>query len=339
MKRAIGVIANPASGKDIRRLVAYGAISDNLEKVNMIRRVIMGARSMGVTDLYYMPDYFGIVPTALDGMYADHKAYVAGMRIHRLDMPMTGTEADSTAASRIMRELEVECVIVLGGDGTSRAVAKESGDTALIPISTGTNNVFPRHLEGTIAGMAAGAYVSGELPDTASLVIRSKRLDIYRNGQLEDIALIDAVVMEDQEIASRAIWSAEPFRQILLTRCSAHYIGVSSIGGQLSEIEPDEPYGYVIQVGPAGTSVRAPIAPGLFVDVPVACHRPLHMGEQEGICQVPCIIAVDGERNVSFFRDDKGYIELTWKGPILLQVEKTLRAARASGLFQNTLGV
>lgn len=339
MKRAIGIIANPASGKDIRRLVAYGTTSDNVEKINKIRCAIMGARSLGVTDLYYMPDYFGIVPTALSGMYAEHKAYVAGMRIRRLDMPMTGTEADSTTAARLMREQGVECIIVLGGDGTSRAVARESGEGVLIPISTGTNNVFPRPLEGTIAGMAAGAYASGELPNTANLVTHSKRLDIYRNGHLEDIALIDAVVLEDQQIASRAMWSAEPFRQILLTRCSAHYIGVSSIGGQLAEIKPDEPYGYVIQVGPAGTSVRAPIAPGLFVDVSVARHWSLNVGEREDICQAPCIIAVDGERNVSFFEGDKGYIELTWNGPLLLQVEETLRAARISGLFQNTLGI
>jgi predicted polyphosphate/ATP-dependent NAD kinase len=32
--KPVGIIANPASGKDIRRLVAYGSVFDNNEKVN-----------------------------------------------------------------------------------------------------------------------------------------------------------------------------------------------------------------------------------------------------------------------------------------------------------------
>ncbi|MDI9377286.1 MAG: ATP-NAD kinase, partial [Synergistota bacterium] len=31
----VGIIANPASGKDIRRLVAHGSVFDNIEKVNI----------------------------------------------------------------------------------------------------------------------------------------------------------------------------------------------------------------------------------------------------------------------------------------------------------------
>lgn len=32
----IGIIANPASGKDIRRLVSYATVIDNNEKVNIM---------------------------------------------------------------------------------------------------------------------------------------------------------------------------------------------------------------------------------------------------------------------------------------------------------------
>ena len=38
----VGIIANPASGKDIRRLVAHGSVFNNNEKVNIVRRVILG---------------------------------------------------------------------------------------------------------------------------------------------------------------------------------------------------------------------------------------------------------------------------------------------------------
>lgn len=42
-----------------------------------------------------------------------------------------------------MAERGARCIVTLGGDGTNRAVAKESGAIPLVPISTGTNNVFP----------------------------------------------------------------------------------------------------------------------------------------------------------------------------------------------------
>ncbi|HEY5871002.1 MAG TPA: ATP-NAD kinase, partial [Candidatus Tectomicrobia bacterium] len=38
----VGIIANPSSGKDIRRLVAHGSVFNNNEKVNIVRRVLLG---------------------------------------------------------------------------------------------------------------------------------------------------------------------------------------------------------------------------------------------------------------------------------------------------------
>jgi len=62
----VGIIANPASGKDIRRLVAHGSVFDNIEKVNIVRRILLGLEAAGVDKVLYMPDYFGIVPRALE---------------------------------------------------------------------------------------------------------------------------------------------------------------------------------------------------------------------------------------------------------------------------------
>ena len=44
MMGPIGIIANPASGKDIRRLVAHASVFDNQEKRNILRRAIHGAQ-------------------------------------------------------------------------------------------------------------------------------------------------------------------------------------------------------------------------------------------------------------------------------------------------------
>lgn len=40
---SIGIIANPASGKDIRRLVSYATTIDNQEKVNIVKRIVLAA--------------------------------------------------------------------------------------------------------------------------------------------------------------------------------------------------------------------------------------------------------------------------------------------------------
>ena len=87
-----------------------------------------------------MPDYYGIVRRAVDGLFRGHRL---PLDIAEIDMEMTATQADSCQAALQMNQDGVDCIITLGGDGTNRMVAKACGDIPLVPISTGTNNVFP----------------------------------------------------------------------------------------------------------------------------------------------------------------------------------------------------
>ena len=131
-----GILANPASGKDIRRLVAHGSVFDNQEKVRMVRRLILGMERAGVSKIIYMPDAYAIVPRALN-------AISPSIPVEPVEMPIRSTEADTTTAAEIMATLGVGCLAVLGGDGTSRAACKGSVEIPVMPLSTGTNNVFP----------------------------------------------------------------------------------------------------------------------------------------------------------------------------------------------------
>ena len=330
---SIGIIVNPASGKDIRRLISYGSPVDNMEKLNTVRRIFMGAMAAGIKKIYYMPEYSNIVEAAVEGIFSEHKKYFSEVEITKIDMPISGTEADTTAAAYKMKNLQVKCVIILGGDGTCRAAAKEIGDIPVIPVSTGTNNVFPEMTEGTIAGMVAGAYANERLHNSEDLLIRTKRLDIYINDTFQDIALIDAVVLNEMHIASRAVWKTENFKQIILTCCSAGYIGVSSIGGQLAEITKCEPKGLSINVDAKAEKIYSPLAPGLFVPTGVNNFKSVEIGEKVNIDCVPCIIAVDGERNIELFKEDRAYIELTWNGPKILNARNVLAEARNKKIF------
>ncbi|MFP6817128.1 MAG: hypothetical protein VB949_15870, partial [Pseudomonadales bacterium] len=62
----IGIIANPASGKDVRRLVARASVFDNQEKQAIVRRVLVGLVAAGADEVAYLDDRHGIVRTALE---------------------------------------------------------------------------------------------------------------------------------------------------------------------------------------------------------------------------------------------------------------------------------
>ncbi len=130
----VGIIANPASGKDIRRLVSQATVISNYEKTGIVKRVILGLDSTGVEEILIMPDYYGLGIKALEAL--NH--HILSSKITILDFEVQGTQEDSIQAAQIMKESKVDCIITLGGDGTNRVVSKTCGEVPLIPISTGT---------------------------------------------------------------------------------------------------------------------------------------------------------------------------------------------------------
>jgi len=323
--KPIGIIANPASGKDIRRMVAYGSVFDNHEKVNIVRRVILGLDAMGVEEVFFMPDYFRIGPRAMEDL-------AVSLKTHFLDIPLEGTQNDSTLAAKRLRDLDVACIITLGGDGTNRAVAKACGDVPLLPISTGTNNVFPFMVESTMAGMAAGFMASKETPLNAC-TRKTPRLVVSDPSGPRDIALVDAVVSKQGFLGSRALWEVSRLDEIWLTRAEPANIGFSSIGGLLSPLEPDSMKGVHIRIGPGGKTVKAPIAPGLVKDVPVKCCRTIMPEEESIISHTPSVLALDGEREHLIAKGSHWTITLELNGPRVVDISQTLKMAARESVF------
>ena len=151
---SIGIIANPASGKDIRRLVSYATTIDNNEKVNICKRIVLAAQGLGVESAYFMPETFMIGYAVKDSLESDG---VLSLSLGVLDFEIEAAMEDTVRSARMLEGLGVGCIVVLGGDGTSRAAAKGITKTPMLSISTGTNNVYPAMMEGTVAGMAAAA--------------------------------------------------------------------------------------------------------------------------------------------------------------------------------------
>jgi predicted polyphosphate/ATP-dependent NAD kinase len=321
---SVGIIANPASGSDIRRLVSLGSNFGTQEKINIIQRTLVGLDAAGFDRLYLMPDVFHIGESALNRLPQE----MAGLhdRVNLLDMNVGNCAEDSTIAARQMRDAGVGCIIVLGGDGTSQAVAKGCGGVPILPISTGTNNVVSYPVEGTVAGLAAG-FVA-RFPEMLSKVaFRSKWLEILVGDNEPDMALVDVAVVEGLVIGSRAIWEPKKLQQAILTRAEPTSIGISSLGGFIEPISPQEPRGLHLRFGkPKICRVKAPLAPGLIASFGVEQVRILSIGDVV-IVQGGRLLALDGEREIPLRQGQSAQIYLRQDGPWIVDVYQALQVA------------
>ena len=322
----VGIIANPAAGKDIRRLVAQGRFVPNQEKVNILKRILAGLNAVGVTRVVMMPDMARLGSGALDGGQF-------GIQAEFVDMPVFNAERDSIRAAGIMAEMDVGCIITLGGDGTNQAVAKGCGDVPLVPVSTGTNNVFPVMIEGTLAGLAAG-LVASELVPLDEVTARSKRLEVHVDGALKDIALVDVAISKERFVGARAIWDMSTVDELYLARAEPASIGLSAIGAQLMPVSLTDTRGLHIRLGEGSEAVAAPVAPGVIIPVNIERWAAIEYGDEVDIALRPCTVALDGERAFTLMPGQQAHVRLSDKGPRVTLIEKTLHAAALNGVFR-----
>ena len=335
----VGIIANPAASKDIRRLVAQGRVVPDWEKVNIVRRAMLGLQSVGVDKVLAMPDSSHLVRRAADDPNLS-------VEVELLRMSALYNEGDTVRAAAAMSELGVGCVITLGGDGTNRAVARGARDLPMVAISTGTNNVFPVMVEGTTAGMAAGLVANGTVPlDAAS--VQSKTIAVIIDGEDRDIALVDVALSKERFVATRAIWDMNTIYEVFLTRAEPSSIGLSSIGARLEAVSMADEGGLHFRIAEGSISedareptnshghlsVRAPIAPGSVPVVGIEAWQRIANGQRITIERRHSTVALDGERSFSVNPGNLLEIEVRRDGPPVVSVDATLRHAAATGVF------
>ena len=329
----VGIIANPAASKDIRRLVAQGRVVPDWEKVNTVRRALIGLQSTEVEKVVAMPDSGNLCRRAAD----DSSIFLP---LELLPMSPLYTEGDTMRAASMMTEMGVGCLITLGGDGTNRAVAAATNRVPLVAISTGTNNIFPVMVEGTLAGIAAGLVASGRLESVDTSLV-SKTLHIRVNGEFRDLALVDVAISRERYVGTRAIWDLDTVREVFLTRAEPAGIGLSSVGGRLHPLSLADVGGLHYKLArdgddedsPSATTVIAPVAPGIVGPAAIAEWEMLHEGIPVRLEPRYCTVALDGERSLTLTPDDAVEIVLTRDGPPVVQIQRTLLRAAQQGLF------
>jgi hypothetical protein len=326
---AVGVIANPVSGRDIRRLIASAAHSTLEEKVSIVRRVVIGAAEAGGERFLFLPEPHAIWRRATQTLQR-------ALRLEPVDLEPRYREGDSTRAAELMREAGCAVLVVLGGDGTNRAVARGWLDAPLIPLSTGTNNVFPYLAEPTIAGVVAGLLATGRL-SCAEVAEPAKVIHVEVDGEADDLALVDAVALEDRFVGSLMLFEPDRLRTAVLARAEPAAIGLSSVGGLLEPCGAADDRGVVIRFAPARDAsarcVRVPTAPGHYADVGVAACDRLDCGSKVEVVG-PCLLAFDGERQRKLARGQRARLTLRRDGPRVVDLGRAMALAAERALFR-----
>jgi len=311
------------SGRDVRRLAARATNMTHEAKRDMVARVAAGAEAAGVTDIYVTQEPFRIASIALEHMDL-------GVRVHVLRHEIRHDAGDTERAVAAFLDAGCDTVVTLGGDGTNRAVVKTTNEVTLVPLSTGTNNVFPRPIEPTVGGMAAGFAAAGRLP-LATLAPRCKVLRVDLSGGRTDAGVIDAVLLRDDHVGNLLPFDAKKLAAMLLTRAEPDAIGMSPIGGYLDPVHDDDDCALSIEMGP-GICYRAPLSPGLFREVSVARHRRVSLGEPV-VFRGQGVLAIDGDRDHALRSSDEATIVVRRDGPRVLDVGLTMRHAVRHGMI------
>jgi len=326
--KPVGLIVHASSGKDIRRLVASGTVVTNQEKINTIVRMLLAMDAAGVSRVEIMPDTTGIGRRAISEVEHQLKRLEVGI----IELPyLTGTAADTLRTAELMQQQAFACAIVMGGDGTCRVASKGLGDTPMVPVSTGTNNVFPQQVEGTLVGLAVAAFCAHEQVREQCLTYAS-RLELVDDNGLIDIALVDLVVVSGRDTAARAVWDPALIRELFLLYTQPDSLGLSSIGAWLTPlVSGDSDQGMHIRTGAGKHKIQAPIAPGLICELPIANCQSFGVGDSIALQGNNIVIALDGEREVTLSAHKNTRVRITDNGPRVVNIKNALYTAAQSG--------
>jgi len=309
------------AGRDVRRLLGRALQQTPEMKRNQIQRVVVGAVAAGARRVVLMRDCFRSSQSAIEGLrlHAD---------VSVLDGPIETNASDTTTAVARLREIGCGALVVLGGDGTNRIVASTWRDAPIVPVSMGTNNVFPELVEATSAGAAAGCVASGTVPvDEATRPC--KRIEVEFADGAGDLALVDLAVLDGDHPGSLLAFDPEQLRHLVLTRGEPAAVGTSPIGGLLEPVTRDDDCGVQVTCtapGGGGQPLLVAVSPGLYRTAHVREARRLPLGQWTRL-QGPGVVAFDGDRQRRLGRDESLRARVVRDGPRVIRVAATLAAA------------
>jgi len=317
----VGIIANPMSGRDCRRLLARADSVSHESKRNQISRIVVGAAAAGCTRILAPWDPRQLVIGAVENL-------TIPIEIEAFRTPLNHSAQDTVQNVEKMRELGCDVIVVLGGDGTSRIVAKTWPEAVVVPLSTGTNNVFPLLIEPTIAGMAAGLHASGRIArDEAAQ--RAKVIEVKLGGENVDLALIDALFLQGDRMGNLGPFQPQHMKTLVLARAEPDAVGMSPLGGLLCPSGAGDDFGVRVDFcnhEDGGQVLRAPVSPGLFRSAHIKAVEKTPLAQPVEVTG-PGILAFDGDREIALEAGDQATLTVSRSGPWVIDPKRTLTLA------------
>lgn len=299
----VGLVANPTSSKDIRRLTTLARVIDVEEKANLVARLLVGLASEEKIEVMALDDPAGLVRRAVK-MAGD-----SAPRVGYLPIEAQSDEGDTRNAASLLSDLGAEALVTVGGDGTVRAAVEGWRHARLIPLGAGTNNAFALTDEPSVVGMATAYALTKRTkafkPTTAIEVDTTKGWAL---------AVIDAVLVRSSWVGAGAIRHPEDLIEGVVTSSRRTAVGIASISAAFGPLAP----GHARHLRFGGEhSVRAVFGPGLVLDVPVEDHEDLPVGAELSLDREGGMVALDGERRLP----SRGGVARVIDGPHVLDLE------------------
>ncbi len=271
-----------------------------------------------------MPDPYELVETVIDEIGKSLK----NIQFEKAPIPIFGDEADTTHFTQyIAKDPKVSALVVLGGDGTNRLVARYSRKIPLFSISAGTNNVFADNIEPTICGMALGYFINGWVKKDQVLE-RKKVLRIFQENAEKGIALVDVVLLDKKEIGARAVWDSSLVKFVVVTQTDSMKTGLSAIVDRVIKISSQDHYGGYVFPSRSGRMVSVAIAPGLVQKIGIGEWGYLQENQSLPINHTEGIIALDGERELPVRSGENWTVLLDKNGPVKANIKQIMEQVR-----------
>lgn len=113
----IGIVVNPFSGKDLRRISASAPNVSNTEKAEKVIRMIQSIQQFEAVDkVLLIPDNYDISNYISSAIRKGHRS----IEVEILPILPQSLPSDTILGTEEMVRRGVECIIILGGDGTCR---------------------------------------------------------------------------------------------------------------------------------------------------------------------------------------------------------------------------
>ncbi len=345
---AVGILVNPMSGRDVRRLAAHASNMTHETKRDIVARIAAGADAYGATDIFVAKEPFHIAVAAVAHMGLS-------ARLQVIDNSITNTALDTENTVRDFLNAGCTMIVSVGGDGTNRAIARvldkarreglaNAADAHLIALSTGTNNVFPTLAEPTIAGMVAALMARGDLAESCS-TRRAKVLHVSgrrasdKAHEVPDVGLIDAVLLRRDHVGNLLPFDPARIERILLTRAEPGAVGMSPIGGLIEPVSAAEDQGLLVELAAPGAAdegvrtFKAPLSPGLLRTVAVKSVTRIPFDVSVPMSG-PGVLALDGDRDHKLLEGHALNVKIRRDGPRMIDLEAAMRWAVAQGMIR-----